>query len=154
MLPISTADGRGAPLVDALFTSTSAVCVTGLVVHDTATYWSPFGQVVLLGLIQLGGMGVVTVVVGLWRARRRMSLRQRAAVQESLAAPAAANLMPLVGFIVRTALMIELVGALLLATVSAPVWRSGPVVAGCSTGCLRFATRGSTLWASRPPMRR
>ena len=118
MLPISTADGRGAPLVDALFTSTSAVCVTGLVVHDTATYWSPFGQVVLLGLIQLGGMGVVTVVVGLVAAsRRRMSLRQRAAVQESLAAPAAANLMPLVGFIVRTALMIELVGALLLATV-------------------------------------
>ncbi len=118
MLPVSTADGRGAPLVDALFTSTSAVCVTGLVVHDTATYWSRFGQIVLLVLIQLGGMGVVTVVVALAVAsRRRMSLRQRTAIQESLAAPAAANLMPLVGFIVRTALVVELLGALLLATV-------------------------------------
>lgn len=118
MLPISTQDGRGASLLDALFTATSATCVTGLVVHDTATYWSVFGQVVILLLIQLGGMGVVTVVVALAvLSRRHMSLRQRGAIQESLAAPAAANIMPLVGFIVRTALLIELVGALLLATV-------------------------------------
>ena len=118
MLPLSTQDGRGAPLLDALFTATSATCVTGLIVHDTATYWSVFGQVVILLLIQLGGMGVVTVVVALAvLSRRHMSLRQRGAIQESLAAPAAANIMPLVGFIVRTALIIELVGALLLATV-------------------------------------
>lgn len=118
MLPISTRDGQGASLLDALFTATSATCVTGLVVHDTATYWSVFGQVVILLLIQLGGMGVVTVVVALAvLSRRHMSLGQRSAIQESLAAPAAANIMPLVGFIVKVTLVIELVGALLLATV-------------------------------------
>ena len=53
----------GAPFLDALFTSTSAVCVTGLIVHDTATYWTEFGQFVIISLIQVGGMGVVTVAV-------------------------------------------------------------------------------------------
>ncbi len=61
MLPCSTREAGGASFTDALFTSTSAVCVTGLVVHDTVTYWSLFGQAVILVLIQIGGMGVVTV---------------------------------------------------------------------------------------------
>lgn len=57
MLPFSTQNGQGAAFTDALFTSTSAVCVTGLVVRDTATYWTGFGQAVILMLIQIGGMG-------------------------------------------------------------------------------------------------
>lgn len=57
MLPFATRDGGGASFLDALFTSTSAVCVTGLVVRDTVTYWSGFGQAVILLLIQIGGMG-------------------------------------------------------------------------------------------------
>ena len=61
MLPFATVDGQGAPFSDALFTATSAVCVTGLVVRDTATHWSFFGQAVILILIQIGGMGVITV---------------------------------------------------------------------------------------------
>ena len=61
MLPVSAASGKMTPFGDALFTSTSAVCVTGLVVQDTASYWSGFGQAVILVLIQIGGMGVVTV---------------------------------------------------------------------------------------------
>ena len=61
MLPVSSAAGEGTPFLDCLFTSTSAVCVTGLVVYDTATHWSVFGQAVILTLIQIGGMGVVTV---------------------------------------------------------------------------------------------
>lgn len=56
MLPVSSANGISTPFSDALFTSTSAVCVTGLVIHDTAVYWSSFGQTVLLLLIQIGGM--------------------------------------------------------------------------------------------------
>ena len=64
MLPISTKGPGGAPFLDALFTSTSAVCVTGLIVHDTATYWTEFGQFVIISLIQVGGMGVVTVAEG------------------------------------------------------------------------------------------
>ncbi len=63
MLPVSTRGAGGASFMDALFTATSATCVTGLVVQDTATYWSGFGQAVILGLIQIGGMGVVTVAV-------------------------------------------------------------------------------------------
>ena len=59
MLPFSTNDGKGAPFLDALFTSTSASCVTGLIMHDTAQYWSPFGQLIILILIQIGGMGVL-----------------------------------------------------------------------------------------------
>ena len=61
MLPFATARGDGAPFVIALFTSTSAVCVTGLAVVDTGTYWSPFGQVVILLLIQVGGLGIMTL---------------------------------------------------------------------------------------------
>lgn len=63
MLPFATRDGQGAGFADALFTATSAVCVTGLIVRDTATYWSEFGQAVILALIQIGGMGVITVAV-------------------------------------------------------------------------------------------
>ena len=65
MLPWATQDGQGASFGDALFTSTSAVCVTGLILHDTATYWSMFGQGIILFLIQIGGMGVVTVAVAI-----------------------------------------------------------------------------------------
>jgi trk system potassium uptake protein TrkH len=59
-MPGATADGRGAPVVDALFTSTSAVCVTGLIVRDTQFYWSRFGQWIILALVQLGGLGIMT----------------------------------------------------------------------------------------------
>ena len=65
MLPFSTQDGKGATFADAIFTATSAVCVTGLIVRDTATYWSAFGQTVLIALIQIGGMGVVTVAIAI-----------------------------------------------------------------------------------------
>jgi Trk-type K+ transport system membrane component len=71
-LPVATESGRGAALVTALFTATSAVCVTGLVIEDTGTYWSGFGEVVILGLIQVGGFGIMTLasLLGLLVARR------------------------------------------------------------------------------------
>lgn len=65
MLPIATRSGNGASFSDALFTATSAVCVTGLIIHDTATYWSVFGQSIILLLIQIGGMGIVTIAVSI-----------------------------------------------------------------------------------------
>lgn len=78
MLPISKAGPGGATLVQALFTSTSAVCVTGLTVVDTATFWTPFGQVVILALIQLGGLGIMIFasLIGLILARK-LSVRAR-----------------------------------------------------------------------------
>ena len=69
MLPGASRDGNCAPFGDALFTSVSAVCVTGLVVRDTARSWSLFGQCVILFLIQIGGLGVVTAAVALSKAR-------------------------------------------------------------------------------------
>ena len=60
-LPVASRDGLSAPFEDALFTATSAVCVTGLIVRDTATGWSAFGQTIIILLIQIGGLGVVTV---------------------------------------------------------------------------------------------
>ena len=78
MLPASRTEEGGAPLVTALFTATSAVCVTGLTVVDTATYWSVPGQMVILGLIQIGGFGIMTLasLIALFLSRR-MGLRTR-----------------------------------------------------------------------------
>ena len=88
MLPVATQNRHPTPFIDALFTSTSAVCVTGLVIHDTATYWSQFGQFVIIVLIQIGGLGVVTVA-GAFAilSGRRIGLMQRSAMQEAIAAP-------------------------------------------------------------------
>ena len=65
MTPFASQSGQWTPFINALFTSTSCVCVTGLIVYDTATYWSFFGQFVIIILIQIGGLGVVTVITSL-----------------------------------------------------------------------------------------
>lgn len=115
MLPISTKEGISTPFLDALFTSTSAVCVTGLVIHDTATYWSNFGQFVIILLIQIGGLGVVTVA-GAFAilSGRKIGLMQRSTMQEAIAAPNVGGIVRLTEFILKTALMVELLGAALL----------------------------------------
>lgn len=118
MLPFSTSDGRGAVFTDALFTATSAVCVTGLVVQDTATYWSVFGQAVILTLIQIGGMGVMTIAVAIALiSGRRISLKQRSTMQEAIAAPKVGGIVRLTGFILKTTIIVELVGAMILTPV-------------------------------------
>lgn len=117
MLPFATRDGQGAGFLDALFTSTSATCVTGLVVQDTYQYWSMFGQLVILLLIQFGGMGIVTVAIALATLTgRKISLRQRFIMQESISAPHMSGIVKITGFIVKTSLLIELIGALILST--------------------------------------
>ena len=104
--------------LDSLFTSTSAVCVTGLVLHDTATYWSAFGQAVILILIQIGGMGVVTVAVSFAMiSGRKISLMQRSTMQEAIAAPKVGGIVRLTGFIIRLTLVFELIGAVLMGPV-------------------------------------
>lgn len=118
MLPFSTRDGLGASFADALFTATSAVCVTGLVVQDTATYWSIFGQSVIIFLIQIGGMGVVTVAVAIFLfSGRKISLKQRSTMQEAISAPKVGGIVRLTGFIVRTSLFLELLGAAVMAPI-------------------------------------
>lgn len=118
MLPFATRDGHGASFADGLFTATSAVCVTGLIVHDTATYWSEFGQVVILTLIQIGGMGVVTIAVAIAVASgRKIGLMQRSTMQEAISAHQVGGIVRLTKFILKTSFSIELLGALLLAPV-------------------------------------
>ena len=125
MLPFATVDGQGAPFSDALFTATSAVCVTGLVVHDTATYWSLFGKLVLITLIQIGGMGVITMAVALYSiSGKRVSLKQRSTMVESISGQRLEGIVGLTGFIVKMTLVFELLGAILLSPVF--IHRFGP----------------------------
>lgn len=92
--------------------------MTGLVIHDTATYWSLFGQIVIILLIQIGGMGVVTVAVSVAMVSgKRISLMQRSTMQEAIAAPQVGGIVRLTGFILRTAIAIELVGAAIMAPI-------------------------------------
>lgn len=116
MLPISSAGGVVTPFVDALFTATTSVCVTGLVVVDTGSYWSTFGQFIILFLIQIGGLGVVTVAACFAIiSGRRIGLFQRSTLQEAVAAPQLGGIVKLTGFIVRGTFLVEGIGALLLA---------------------------------------
>ena len=118
MLPISSKNGVVTPFLDALFTATSATCVTGLIVYDTASYWSGFGQAVLLLLIQIGGMGVVTIAVAAATVSgKKIGLMQRSTMQEAIAAHKVGGIVRLTGFILKIILCTELVGALLLLTV-------------------------------------
>lgn len=116
MMPFATRDGGGASFMDALFTATSAVCVTGLVVQDTATYWTVFGQGVILLLIQIGGMGVVTVAVAVFVASgKRIGLKERSTMQEAISANHVGGIIRLTGFIVKAAVCFELLGAIVMA---------------------------------------
>ena len=118
MLPISSKSNIVTPFNDALFTSTSAVCVTGLVVQDTASYWSGFGQFVILLLIQIGGMGVVTVAASFALVSgRKISLMQRSTMQEAISAPAVGGIVRLTSFIIKATLLFEFAGALIMTPV-------------------------------------
>ena len=118
MLPISSHEKIITPFFDALFTSTSAVCVTGLIIYDTAVYWSSFGQLVILLLIQIGGMGVITVAAAFSMiSGRKISLMQRSTMQEAISAPKVGGIVRLTGFIVKGTLIIELIGAVAMAPI-------------------------------------
>ncbi len=111
MLPISAKDGSITPFNEALFTSTSAVCVTGLVVNDTASYWSGFGQVVILTLIQIGGMGIITIAAAIAvLSGKKISLMQRSTMKEAIAAPKMGGIVRLTEFIIKATLLLELLG--------------------------------------------
>ena len=115
MLPVSSKAGIITPFNEALFTSTSAVCVTGLVVHDTATYWSWFGQGIILVLIQIGGLGVITIAVSFaLLSGRKISLMQRSVMQEAISAPKVGGIVRLTGFVLKGTFLIEFVAALIM----------------------------------------
>lgn len=116
MLPVSTKSGVSTPAVDALFTSTSAACVTGLVIADTFQYWSTFGQCVILGIIQIGGLGFMTI--GVFFAiilGRKIGLWTRGTLQESVNIMQVGGIVRLAKKIIVGTLFFEGIGALILA---------------------------------------
>ncbi len=126
MLPIATRSGESAGPVSALFTATSASCVTGLVLHDTATYWSLFGQLVIISLIQLGGLGFMTVAMfAITLVGKRAGLRERALMAESINTESLSGFRRLARIIVTGTVIIELIGATLLSIRFIPLFGVG-----------------------------
>ena len=112
MLPVSSVDGVWTPFGDALFTSTSAVCVTGLVVQDTFRYWSLFGRLIILFLIQIGGLGTITLaVVATVLAGRKVSLFQRSILRDAVSADQVGGIARFALFILSGTLTVEFLGA-------------------------------------------
>ena len=112
MLPFSSTSGKITPFFDALFTSTSAVCVTGLVVVDSGSYWTMFGQAVILLLIQIGGLGVITIAVAFaMLSGKKISLMQRSVMQSAISAPQVGGIVRLTRFILGGTFLIEITGA-------------------------------------------
>lgn len=125
-LPVSSNSGQPTPASDALFTAVSATCVTGLITVDTAVHWSVFGQVVILAMIQTGGLGFMTIAVLLTTAlKRRLSQKERMLLAESLSLSSFNGLQRLVGRIVLGTLCIELAGAALLSIRFIPIFGVG-----------------------------
>ncbi len=115
MLPGASKIDGSAPFMEALFTAVSASCVTGLVLQDTFLYWSVFGQIVILILIQMGGIGFMTVVFALWKlGGKKIGLKERIFMQESVNAPAVGGMMRLTMTILVGTLIFEALGAVIL----------------------------------------
>ena len=115
MLPIASKSGQATPFLNALFTSTTSVCVTGLIVVDTGTYWSTFGQVVIILLIQLGGLGFMTVSTIFFLAlRRRIGLKQRMVLAQGLGISSVSGVVRYVRNVILGTFCVEGAGALIL----------------------------------------
>ncbi|MBP2643163.1 MAG: potassium uptake protein, TrkH family [Firmicutes bacterium] len=114
--PWATATGQRVPFIDALFTATSAVCVTGLVVVDTGTYWSVFGQCVIILLIQCGGLGIMTMAtLMMLLIGKKIHFRERLLMQEALKQLSVSGVVRLTLYIIKLTLFIEMVAGTILA---------------------------------------
>lgn len=158
-LPISAANGVATPFVDALFTATTATCVTGLVVVPTVIHWSLFGQIVILLLIQIGGLGIITVMTGLaLLLQRRMGLADSVLIQDAFNLSSLSRLGTFVKKVILGTLLIEGIGALLYMLVFVPaygakgIWISvfNAVSAFCNAGIDIFAEDSLCTYAGNP----
>jgi len=120
-LPIASTSGESGGFVNALFTATSAVCVTGLVVVDTGTFWSVFGKVVIIFLIQIGGLGFMSLTTMFFvLAGKRITIKDRLLIQSSVNMDSISGIVKFTKYIFFSSLLIEGIGALLLALVFIP----------------------------------
>ena len=158
-LPISSADGKPVPILDALFTATTSTCVTGLVVVPTVSSWSLFGQIVILLLIQIGGLGVITIMSGLMiLLHRKMNIGDRLLLQDAFNLNSLSGLVRFVKRVLLGTLVIEGTGALLYMTVFVPefgakgIWISvfNSVSAFCNAGIDIIAENSLCSYALNP----
>lgn len=158
-LPVSAADGRPVPYIDALFTATTATCVTGLVTVPTFSTWSTFGHVVILILIQIGGLGIVTVMSGVMMLlNRKMGIGDRLLIQDAFNLNTMSGLASFVRNVLAGTLVVELSGALLYMTVFVPefgprgIWISlfNAVSAFCNAGIDIIGPNSLCNYATHP----
>ncbi len=148
-LPISSADGRATPFVDALFTATTSTCVTGLVVVPTFTAWSIFGQAVILVLIQIGGLGVITVMAGLAVfLQRRLGLSDRILLQDAFNLQSLSGLVSFVKKVLLGTTLIEGIGALLYLPVFVPQFGARGIWISVFTSISAFCNAGIDIIAA------
>lgn len=128
MLPIATKSGQGMGFIDALFTATSATCVTGLIVADTYSNWTLFGQIVIISLIQIGGLGFITI--GVYIAvllKKKIGLWGREAIHESVSTMESAGSVKMTKKIIQGTFLIEGIAAILISCKFVPIlgWAEG-----------------------------
>jgi trk system potassium uptake protein TrkH len=159
VLPIASATGVSVPYIDALFTATTATCVTGLVTLPTVTAWSGFGQAVILVLIQIGGIGIITVMSGIMiLVHRRMGLSDRLLLQDAFNLNSYSGVIRFVKKVISGTFAVEGVGALLYMTVFVPqfgvrgIWISifNAVSAFCNAGIDIIGTDSLCAYATHP----
>ena len=158
-LPISSADGKATEFTDALFTATTSTCVTGLVVTPTVSSWSIFGQVVILILIQIGGLGVITIMSGIMiLLHKKMGISDRMLLQDAFNLNSLSGIVRFVKKVVKGTFIIEAIGALLYMTVFIPdfglkgIWISvfTSVSAFCNAGIDIIADNSLCNYALNP----
>ncbi len=147
-LPISSATGQWTPFVDALFTSTTATCVTGLVVVPTFSAWSTFGHIVILFLIQVGGLGVITVLAVIsMMLHRKMGLSDRLLLQDAFNLNTLSGLSQFVKKVVLGTFLVEGAGALLYMTVFVPEYGLKGIWLSVFTAISAFCNAGIDIIA-------
>ncbi|MBP3390075.1 MAG: potassium transporter KtrB [Clostridia bacterium] len=147
-LPISSADGKAKPFLDALFTATTSTCVTGLVVTPTVSSWSAFGQVVILILIQVGGLGVITIMSGLMiLLHKKIGIGDRVLLQDAFNLNSLSGLVRFVKKVVAGTLIIEGIGALLYMTVFIPEFGAKGIWISVFTSVSAFCNAGIDIIA-------
>ena len=158
-LPISSADGEAVPYLDALFTATTATCVTGLVTLTTASAWSIFGQAVILVLIQVGGLGVVTIMSALMiLLQKRMGIGDRLLIQDAFNLNSLSGIVRFVKRVILGTALVEGIGALLYMTVFVPefglrgIWIAvfTSISAFCNAGMDIIADNSLISYATNP----
>ncbi|MBE6790446.1 MAG: potassium transporter KtrB [Ruminococcaceae bacterium] len=147
-LPVSSADGKATPFLDSLFTATTSVCVTGLVVTPTVSSWSLFGQIVILILIQIGGLGVITIMSGLMiLLNKKMGISDRLLLQDAFNLNSLSGLVRFVKKVVTGTLIIECIGALFYMTVFIPEFGAKGIWISVFTAVSAFCNAGIDIIA-------